>query len=282
MNNLVSLIVPCYNQSQFLPETLQCVLDQTYQNWECIVVNDGSPDNTEEVALSWVKRDSRFRYLLKQNGGVSEARNWGIKQSSGKYILPLDADDVIEKTYLEKSVQVLDQNETIGIVYCRAAYFGDKKGSWEIPEHSLKRSLFFNTIFCTALFRRSDFDKTEGYKTNMIHGYEDWDFWLYLIEQGVSVYKIPEKLFFYRIKANSRNNSIDWEKLIELYNQIILNHYPLYKKHFRNPFIVIEYLRFRQGFTGSLRKDIIHIIEKAKLSIFFYYLRFKLIVLFNF
>lgn len=280
--SLVSIIVPCYNQAQYLPETLQSVCDQTYSNWECIVVNDGSPDNTEDVALEWVRKDIRFKYFSKINGGVSAARNFGIGKSSGKYILPLDADDVIGKTYLEKAVRVLDENEDIGIVYCSAVYFGDKKGNWEIPKHSLKRSLFFNTIFSTALFRRSDFEKTEGYNTNMIHGYEDWDFWLYLIEKGICVYKIPEKLFFYRIKANSRNSSIDWEKLITLYNQIIINHYELYQQHFRNPFIMVEYLRFRQGFTGVLRKDILYLIENFKLSILFVYLRFKIVVYFNF
>lgn len=73
--SLISVIVPCYNQAQYLDECLQSVLDQTYQNWECIIVNDGSPDNTEEIALRWTKKDSRFRYLKKENEGLSSARN---------------------------------------------------------------------------------------------------------------------------------------------------------------------------------------------------------------
>lgn len=274
--SLVSIIVPCYNQAQYLSETLQSILDHTYSNWECIIVNDGSPDNTEEIALEWVRKDNRFKYISKENGGVSSARNDGIKQSSGKYILPLDADDLIEKTYLEKAVRILDDHADIGIVYCKASYFGDKSGNWKIPSHSLKQSLFFNTIFCTALFRRSDFDLTNGYNANMIHGYEDWDFWLYLLELGVRVSKIPENLFFYRIRANSRNSSIDWERLIILYNQIILNHNELYKKHFKDPFIIVDYLKFRKGFTGNINKDIRYLLENFRFSIGCFYMEYKL------
>ena len=75
----ISVIVPCYNQAQYLDECLNSVLEQTYKDWECIIVNDGSPDNTEEVAKEWVKKDSRFKYFYKNNGGVNSARNSGLK-----------------------------------------------------------------------------------------------------------------------------------------------------------------------------------------------------------
>lgn len=70
MKFFVSVIVPCYNQAKYLSEALQSVLDKTYENWECIIVNDGSPDNTEEVAKQWVEKDSRFKYFYKENGGL--------------------------------------------------------------------------------------------------------------------------------------------------------------------------------------------------------------------
>ena len=83
MNPLVSIIVPCYNQAQFLPEALQSVLEQTHTNWECIIVNDGSPDNTEGVAQEWLVKDSRFKYVYKENGGLSSARNAGLDKVVG-------------------------------------------------------------------------------------------------------------------------------------------------------------------------------------------------------
>ncbi len=97
---LISVIVPCYNQAQYMDECLQSVLDQTYQNWECIIVNDGSPDNTEEVARRWLNKDSRFRYFYKDNGGAGSARNLGLKKSNGTWIQFLDGDDFINKDKL--------------------------------------------------------------------------------------------------------------------------------------------------------------------------------------
>ena len=94
----VSVIIPCYKQAVFLPDALESLLKQTYRNWEAIVVNDGSPDNTEEVVRQYMQQDNRISYLPQQNQGVSAARNNGIKQAKGEFILPLDADDWIKPT----------------------------------------------------------------------------------------------------------------------------------------------------------------------------------------
>ena len=108
---LVSIITPCYNQAQYLSEALDSVLRQTFANWECIIVNDCSSDNTEEVAMSYCNKDARFRYCpLDHNQGLCTARNNGIGMSSGKYILPLDADDIIADCYLEEAVKNIVSN----------------------------------------------------------------------------------------------------------------------------------------------------------------------------
>ena len=111
MNPLISVIVPCYNQAQYLDECLQPVLDQTYTDWECIIVNDGSPDHTEEVAKKWLKKDPRFKYIHKENGGLSSARNAGITQAKGEWVLPLDADDKIGNLYLELAEKEFSKNQ---------------------------------------------------------------------------------------------------------------------------------------------------------------------------
>ncbi len=123
MSSIVSVIVPCYKQAHFLNESLQSVLDQTYPHWECIIVNDGSPDNTDEIARRWIEKDSRFKYLKKENGGLSSARNEGIAISLGEFILPLDADDILDADYLTKAVPVLEQNPELGIVSCYTRFF---------------------------------------------------------------------------------------------------------------------------------------------------------------
>ena len=120
LNPLISVIVPCYNHGQFLAEALNSVLQQTYNTWECIVIDNGSTDVTKGVADEFISRDERFKYIYQENKGVSAARNRAIAQSSGKYILPLDADDKIGLTYLEKIVKVLEEDTEVKIVYCDA------------------------------------------------------------------------------------------------------------------------------------------------------------------
>jgi len=231
----VSIIVPCYNQAQYLSEALESVLAQTYTNWECIIVNDGSPDNTEEIAMAWCEKDVRFRYYKKENGGVSSARNFGISNSTGEYILPLDADDKIHPEYLFDACKILDNKKEIGIVFSLCEKFGEENGLCELPEYSLKNMLEENLINNSAFFRRSDYNRTDGYNVNMLSGLEDWDFWLSLIELEVAVYRINKIYLYYRINQKSRNRSFDALQSKKLNQQIYRNHLNLYATHFHDP-----------------------------------------------
>lgn len=124
---MVSVIVPCYNQAIYLPEALNSLLGQTYQCWEAIVVNDGSPDETEKVALEYTWKDSRIKYVFKENGGLSSARNKGIELAQGEFILPLDADDIIHPEYMEKAMEAFEDNPFLKLVFCRGVFFRSKK-----------------------------------------------------------------------------------------------------------------------------------------------------------
>ena len=202
---LISVIVPCYNQAQYLDECLQSVLDQTYTDWECIIVNDGSPDHTEEIAKKWVEKDARFKYLLKENGGVASARNYGIEKSSSDWILPLDGDDKIGKDYLALSKPKID--EGYDLIYCEGEYFGKQSGVIVLPEYTFEEMLLHNIIFCSAIFKKR---QNPIYDESMIHGLEDWEFWIaFLQNKNAKVYKIPSIQFFYRIKDKSRNLEIN-------------------------------------------------------------------------
>ena len=132
----VSVIVPVYTQGVFLSEALDSVLKQTYSNWECVIVNDGSTDNSEEVAKSYVNMDDRFKYLYQENSGVASARNKGIRYSDGYYILPLDSDNMLCPTYLEKAVSYFLLHPETTLVYGKAEFFGDRSGIWNLPEYS--------------------------------------------------------------------------------------------------------------------------------------------------
>lgn len=226
MNPLVSIIIPCYYQAQYLPEALQSVLDQTYQNWECIIVNDGSPDHTEAVAKKWLGKDNRFRYIYKENGGLSSARNTGIEIAGGEFILPLDADDKIANLYVALAIAAFVKNNFLKVVYCKAEKFGDEIGEWNLPDFSLENLAKKNMIFCSAFFKKKDWEIVGGYDSNLKQGIEDWEFWITLLKNGGVVSKLDYVGFFYRIKSISmiKNFIIDAEKMENNFAYVSIKH----------------------------------------------------------
>lgn len=227
----VSVIVPCYKQAEYLAETLESVLAQTYSKWECIIVNDGSPDNTEEVAHEFLAKDNRFKYIWKENEGVSVARNTGIAASCGEFVFPLDADDIIAPTYLEIAVDYFLQFPKTKIVYGKAEKFGKETGYWDLPVFDYEKFIWSNCIYNSAMYRRSDFDVTKGYNPNMVHGNEDWDFWLSLLKRDDVVYRIDEVLFYYRIKEVSRTTGLSKCFMSENLVQLCKNHPEIYDSY---------------------------------------------------
>jgi glycosyltransferase involved in cell wall biosynthesis len=224
---LVSIIIPCYNQGNLIKETLDSVYCQTFTDYEVIVVNDGSTDTTTTDILN--KLDfPRTKVIHTTNQGLASARNNGIKLAQSELILPLDSDDKIHPAYLEKAVSFLKHNPEYRIVYCKAMLFEKKQGIWNIPDYSLSGMLSRNLIFASAFFYKSDWEKAGGYNPNMIYGWEDWDFWLSLIEQGAKPFKLNEVLFYYRIRKGTMAKSITKVKQIKMRAQIFRNHQKLY------------------------------------------------------
>jgi glycosyltransferase involved in cell wall biosynthesis len=229
-NNLVSIIVPCYNQAQYLDECLQSLIEQTYTNWECIIVNDGSPDNTEEIAINWTKKDNKFKYLYKENGGLSSARNAGIKSANGKYILPLDADDKIAKNYIEICLNEFIKDENLTIAYGKGVKFGMVNEIWNLTNYNFESLLHGNMIFCTAMFKKEKWNDVGGYDENMKLGFEDWEFWINCLKSGGNVIQNKNAIFYYRIKENSMTIDLleDSNKKYELRKYIFNKHKNLY------------------------------------------------------
>ena len=235
---LISVIVPCYNQSIYIDECLQSVLDQTYKNWECIIVNDGSPDNTEEVALRWVEKDARFIYLKKENGGLSSARNAGIEKAKGEWILPLDSDDKIGSQYLELGSQQFDNGYTV--IYCEAEFFGDSEGKWNLPDFDIKEFAIQNLIFCTAFYKKSEWEKVKGYDTNMVYGLEDWEFWVSILKNQPNVFKIPKTLFYYRQKEQSMLTELISDRKNQMLYYIEKKHLDFFQKQLRPIHLLLQ------------------------------------------
>jgi glycosyltransferase involved in cell wall biosynthesis len=274
MNPLVSIIVPCYNQAQYLDESLQSIADQTYTHWECIVVNDGSPDNTEAVARKWEAKDSRFIYLHKENGGVSSARNVGIEKAKAAFILTLDADDKYEATFLEKALTLLLANEELGIVSSWGQYFTNDKQLqiYKLTGKSVVDFLFCNAAVGTSLFRKECWAQVSGYDTNPRNGYEDWEFYLRVCALGWKVHIIEEVLFFYRQNSTSRSagmNFVDKEtkKYIYIKNKDIYTaHYEELIDQFLNASDLEkkETYRFKYTIDYKLGAAILNPLRKMK------------------
>lgn len=257
----VSVIIPCFNQGKYINEAVQSVLHSTFSEFEIIIIDDGSTDNyTKELLFSFSQ--PKIKLISIENHGVATARNIGIKNSCGEYILPLDADDKISTAYLEEAVAVLDSNPNIKIVCGDIELFGAKKGKLLLPEHSMEMILAQNTIAVSSLFRRSDFDKTQGFNPNMIIGFEDWDFWLSLLENGGEVFKIDKTCFFYRIKRKSRNASFSSEQFSILRKQLYLNHKNLFSKYYIDPCNSFEYCHIKNSKEYKIGKILLKPLRK--------------------
>jgi hypothetical protein len=201
----VSIVIPCYRQAEYLPDAVASVVAQTFADWEIVIVDDGSPDDTAAVAAELIAGhpEHRIRVVRQDNLGLPGARNAGISISKGRYVLPLDADDAIEPTMLEKSVGLLDSDRSVAIAYTDLQQFGGGHELVRAAEFDPVRLPEANHLSYCSLYRREVWEATGGYDPGMIWGYEDWDVWVGASERGYRARRIAEPLFQYRIRAGS-------------------------------------------------------------------------------
>ncbi|MEQ9099179.1 MAG: glycosyltransferase family A protein [Imperialibacter sp.] len=209
---LVSIIVICYNQQDYILETLKSIQLQTYVNWEVLIVDDGSVDMTGQIAKAFCDSHTKFEYFKKVNGGPSSARNYGIAKCRGELILPVDGDDKIAESYLKLAVARFQDHPETDLVYSSAEFFGEKSGRWNLCEYAFKSLLLENSIFCSSVFKRERFTEIGGYDEEFVSGYEDWEFNIRYLNECSVVYQIPEVCFYYRIKEGSRDDKLRGDK----------------------------------------------------------------------
>ncbi|NDV23219.1 glycosyltransferase [Desulfovibrio sp. JC022] len=228
-NPLVSFIVPCYNHAEYLRECILSLLRQDFNSFEIIIINDGSTDNTDEVATALEEEfpTHRIRHINQENSGLVRSRNRGCTVAKGKYILPIDADDLIAPTFLSKTVPVLEAHPELGYVSTKALFFGHSNLIW--PKNELVPANFFatNQQTCSTLFRKSMWKELGGYDERMTRGYEDWELWIRATKNGWIGTQIDEPLFFYRRKADSMITN-SRQKDAEIKEQIVRLHPDIY------------------------------------------------------
>jgi glycosyltransferase involved in cell wall biosynthesis len=229
----ISVVVPCFNYGHLLAETLSNLQSQSFENWECIIVDDGSTDNTSEVATKFVNKDSRYIYFHQKNSGLSAARNSGIKNAQGEFIQLLDADDLISSDKFKLQLAVFDQFEKLDLVYSEVRYFhsespgilrytmeGEDKpwmlGKDSSNQQELKESLIRINIGAVngPLIRKTVFNKV-GFFNVKLKSVEDWEFWCRCAYENIQFKFYPHEGAYAIVRLHSNSMSRSKKGMME-------------------------------------------------------------------
>ncbi len=277
MKPLISIIIPTYNRANLISETLESILTQTYTNWECIIVDDGSTDETKKVVEEYIKKSNRFQYhhrLVNTIKGANACRNYGFELSKGEYIKWFDSDDIMYPSMLEK--QIYSFVEKVEVSVCKLNYFDFEQGvsrkenkifsNYLIEDYIIGKVTFY---ISGPLWKRNFIEKQTDLFDESITNLDDWDFNLRMLYQEPSIVYLEEPLIQYRIHETSLSHQINKLNLLEIKSEFRAR-----EKHLRllktnklaNPKILQNYIKDRYRFI--LREALLlNDMEK------FYYLR---------
>ena len=222
---LISIIVPIYNVENYLRQCLDSIMSQTYQNFECLLINDGSPDNSADICREYVEKDSRFKYFEKENGGVSSARNLGIERSGGAYITFIDSDDLVESDYLEVLYKVLkDEAADISVLTYKQFDMAGNCYYVHSYQRGYEKRVFVHDEFISELPLLERYDRSFGYSTgklvsrNMLGNVrfnevttlsEDMEFWYKVYLFSYKVVYVNRDAYIYRTYGDLKNYSTE-------------------------------------------------------------------------
>ena len=198
MHPIISVVIPCYNDGIYLPETIQKLKLQTEQSFEIIIVNDGSTDAHTLEVLADLSTQDHIQVLHKENGRMSSARNYGVQHANGKFIAALDADDYFDPSFFTKALSVFEKEPNTAVVTSYIKFFGTKSGKSKPRGGNAFNFLFSNQCPACAMVRKEVWDQVGGYDETMKLGYEDWEFYIRITKLGLQVHLIPAYLLFYR------------------------------------------------------------------------------------
>ena len=209
-----SIVVPAYNAAATLPETLDAILAQRFDDWECVVVDDGSEDTTLEVARGYAAKDPRFRVLSQPNQGTAGAYNTGVTATTGEFVVLCSADDVLLPDHLAEASRFIDAHDTCDI-YSSNGYYLDPDGSRRIvygPDEmggSLSLTRVIRGCFhgVGAVYRRGIFELVGGYRVGIFG--EDYDFWLRAMARGARHCYVPVPLTLHRLSAAQKSSNAE-------------------------------------------------------------------------
>lgn len=233
-DSLISIIIPCYNDAQYIEQAVNSALNQTYTNKEVIVIDDGSNFETKTVLKKLEPKITKL--ITQENKGQSTARNVGIREAKGNYILVLDSDDFFEPNFCEEAVAVIKSNLDVKIVTSHLRRFTDERTlDVFVPSGGdITTFVLHNGATGSAMFRKSDALALGGYDEQMRKGFEDWEFYIRLLASGGNAKVLPKLYLNYRVRNNSttsRANKVKEELLSYIYiknKAVFLKHIDIY------------------------------------------------------
>lgn len=233
----VSILTPFYNTEALFEETVQSVFRQTFQNWEWVIVDDGSKDQESVARLAELAtRDVRVRVIRQDNAGPGAARNRAFEASRGRYVCLLDSDDMIEPTYLEKCIWFLESNPEFAFCNSYSVVFGDEQYLWTRGFERNKEHLHANSGPPISVVRREAYAGSGGFDASIRFGHEDWDFWLAMAKAGYWGYTIREFLQWYRKRGSGRFEQIMRSGDVnDKFEQLMRERYAGLEDNFPNP-----------------------------------------------
>jgi glycosyltransferase involved in cell wall biosynthesis len=244
----VTVLIPCYNLGAYLNDAVESVLAQTYQDFEILIVDDGSTDAETVRLFDGYVRPKTTVYRT-PNRKLAAARNFLIERARGEYLCALDADDKLHPEYLEKTVAALDRNPILGFVSTRLQTFGADTRAWpDDTRCDLVTLLCDDPVHCAALARRSAVLAVGGYDERMPdQGNEDWDLWISLVEAGHPGIILDDILFFYRRRPGSMCDECTRGAVqIGAIEYLVRKHAASYRAHWR------DVVRFKDRMRGDL------------------------------
>lgn len=256
----MSVLISCFNYADYIEESIRSVFNQTYINYEVIVINDGSEDNSDEV-ISNLNKEFDFKYIKQANKGIIYTRNKGVELSNGEYLIQLDADDYLKSDYISKTMECA-LLENADIVYTNYKYFGDEDFISNFPEFNLEILKHDNFISVSALTNKNIYNnrKYDSYLSGL--GYEDWDLYLDACLDGFKAKLCKESLLYYGKHGKSRTDDLN-----KGYRDSLVRHHILNKQNSKRPedfsyfSSTINVLRFNIDLNKYIESQNIEITE---------------------
>ena len=237
--DLLSVVIPYYNLGRTLPETIESIKQSTYKKYEIIIVNDGSSDEESVEVLKNYENDSQIRIINIENQGLANARNVGAEAAKGEFVAFIDADDKIDKTFYQKSINILHQYTNVSYVYSWVKYFEGSEAVWPTFNIHIPYLLCANMLAAYAVIRKNDFLNFGKNRIKMEYGMEDYDGWVSLAEHGCLGVSIPELLNLYRVRKDSMSRAFNKKMRIYLYQVSRDGHEKIFEKYAKEVYMLL-------------------------------------------